>query len=321
VLAEQESISADWRSRPRIAVLVVICSVFFRKRSTRVCLNFLWMVHRKPTQAIATRVDNVKCFTCGGPHFQYDKIHRRWNCPVKTTNHSHARTAACLPVPPITQTLPSVPALEPLKQEYAPLTAAVERLTERIHELERALNEEKRMRQEQEREWKRDKEKERKVREDEEKEKRAKMDQDRTPQSSDRKAEEKKANEEKKAVQVHAPSMVTEAKEREQKTVPPRTSSGVPANANASASTVPGSIILPRATPTAPLIRQPVALTYRPLNLPPHTIVADEKGPTIRAEDIRAWVQECVLSDATTGKRIREWIRESVLAEVDDVYS
>ena len=275
-------------------MLVVICSVFLRKRSTRVCLNFLWMVHRKPTQAIATRVDNVKCFTCGGPHFQYDKIHRRWNCPVKTTNHSHARTAACLPVPPITQTLPSVPALEPLKQEYAPLTAAVERLTERIHELERALNEEKRMRQEQEREWKRDKdkEKERKVREDEEKEKRAKMNQDRTPQSSDRKAEEKKANEEKKAVQVHAPSTVTEAKEREQKTVPPRTSSGVPANANASASTVPGSIILPRATPTAPLIRQPVALTYRPLNLPPHTIVADEKGPTIRAEDIRAWVQE-----------------------------
>jgi flagellar biosynthesis GTPase FlhF len=216
-----------------------------------------------------------------------------------------------------------VPALEPPKQEYAPLTAAVERLTERIHELERALNEEKRMRQEQEREWKRDKEKEkeRKVREDEEKEKRAKMDQDRTPQSSDRKAEEKKANEEKKAVQVHAPSTVTEAKEREQKTVPPRTSSGVPANANASASTVPGSIIPFRATPTAPLIRQPVALTYRPLNLPPHTIVADEKGPTIRAEDIRAWVQECVLTDATTGKRIREWIRESVLAEVDDVYS
>ena len=65
----------------------------------------------RPTQEAARSVATVKCFACGGPHFQYDRVTQRWACPIKL---SRARDK--LPAPASHHSLisiyrePSVPA-------------------------------------------------------------------------------------------------------------------------------------------------------------------------------------------------------------------
>jgi len=236
------------------------------------------MVHRKPTQTIATRIDNVQCFTCGGPHFQYDKFQRRWNCPLKlaqATNQPHARTVVCPPVQhvsmPVPQSLPLVPAPEPPKMDLKSLIAAVDILTQRIHELERVLREERIAREE------KDKERERENNAREEEEKRArterkgpavtvaareekKQDQGQgqgQEQGQERKIEEK---EKKEREEKHAPVPAAtagrerEAKERERKTpmVSP-SAPGVSASANSRPASTPAPTrSVPQPTPAHP---------------------------------------------------------------------
>ena len=101
------------------------------------------------------------------------------------------------------------------------LIAAVYILMQRIHELERALSEEKRLREDEEKEWKQEKEKEKESKARQDEEKRAKNEA-KSPQREERKQEEKE-REEKKG--NHAPATAAtgrdrrEVKERERKTL------------------------------------------------------------------------------------------------------